>query len=287
VALNEQHVAFKFAGGVETKMDSKAVPPVRLLALENGVFSRAISIKKRNGYDLLSRAIENSASLVTDAKRLASRGDELLMFTNNRCYSKQTSASHWVDAGALIAPTGSDRAAVHTGTAQTTPDHATSDGVTVHAWEDSLGGVWWTTVDSASGRVFRAPTQANANGQRPRCVAVGNQLHVYYAVPTLQHVYVIVVNPSQPSAAVSEQLLIEDLHSTNPVYDAVPTSRTDNQALIAWHEHATTNIRVGYVTPAGVLGSTASRPRSRRIRRSRPHCSTSTAPPTMSSSSRT
>lgn len=255
MALIEQQVSFKFAGGVETKMDSKAVPPVRLLALENGVFHRASSIKKRNGYELLSKAVDGSASVYSGAKRLAARGDELLLFTHNRCYSKQGDADQWTDAGALIAPTGYDRPAVHTGTAQTNPDHATYNGVTVYAWEDSLGGVWWTAVDAETGRVYRAPTQANSAGSRPRCVPVGDGLHIYYAVPTLTRVCVLVVNTTTPSAAVTEQVLVEDLSSTNPVYDVCPTGRAGAPAVIAWAENSTTNARVGFVTGGGVLGS--------------------------------
>ncbi len=156
MALQEQHVAFKFAGGVETKMDSKAVPAVRLLALENGVFTRAISIKKRNGYTRLARAIDGSSALIEGARRLAARDDELLLFTQAASYSKQSGADQWTDSGALVAPIGYDRAAVHTGSAQTAPDHATYAGITVYAWEDSRGGVWWTTVDAANGRIGRA-----------------------------------------------------------------------------------------------------------------------------------
>lgn len=258
MALQEQHVAFRFTGGVETKMDSKAVPPVRLLGLENGVFHRASSIKKRNGYDLLSRTIDGSTSLITDARRLASRGDELLLFTNTRCYSKQSGADQWSDAGALVAPIGSDRPVVHTSTAQTTPDHATSGGVTAYAWEDSLGGVYWTVEDETSERVLRAPTQANSLGQRPRCVVVGEAIHIYYAVPTLSQVCVLVVNPSQPAAAVSEQIVIEDLDSANPAYDVCPTTRTGTPSVIAWKEHGAAYARVAYVTAGGVLGSPAS-----------------------------
>lgn len=255
MALQEQHVAFKFAGGVETKMDPKAVPAVRLLDLQNGVFTRAISIKKRNGYELLSRAIEDSASPISGAKRLAKRDDELLLFTDNRCYSKQSDADQWTDAGALVAPLGQERPAVTTGTAQTMPDHATAGGITVYAWEDSLDGVYWTVVDEATGRIYRAPTQADSLGQRPRCVAVGNIIHIYYAVPTLSRVMVMTVNPATPSASVTASTLIEDLSSSNPVFDACPTTRTGTPALIAWHEHATTDVRIGYVDASGVLGS--------------------------------
>jgi len=255
VGLVEQNQSFKFAGGVETKMDSKAVPPVRLLGLENGVFSKAISIKKRNGYALLSRVIDGTTDLVSNTRALGRRSDELLLFTQNKCYSKQSGADQWVDAGTVFSVPGYDRPAVHTGTAQTVPDHATANGVTVYAWEDSAGGVWWTVVDAVSGRVFKAAAQANAAGQRPRCVPAGDGVHIYYAVPTLNQICVLVVNPITPTAAVTEQIVVEDLDTTNPVYDACASTRTGTPPLLAWHENATTNIRVGFVTAGGVIGS--------------------------------
>lgn len=258
MALQEQQISFRFAGGVETKADEKSVPGTRLLALENGVFTRAISIQKRNGYDLLSRAIDGTTDLVTGAKRLAVRDTELLQFTNAKCYSKQSEVDKWIDAGAIVAPTGEDRAVVHTGTQQSSSDHASKGGVTAYAWEDSLGGVYWTVVDENNGRVYRAPTQAHATGQRPRCVAVGDVIHIYYVVPTLQTIYALIVNPETPSAALTAVAVVEDIDSTNSAYDAVPTTRTGTPAFIAWHEHATTNARIGYVTAGGLLGSPVS-----------------------------
>ncbi len=257
MGLQEQHVAFKFAGGIETKMDSKAVPAVRLLGLENGVFHRASSIKKRNGYSLLSRTIDGSASLVEDARRLAARDDELLLFTLTRCYSQQSEIDQWSDAGALIAPLGSERPVVRTGSAQTMPDHAINAGVVAYAWEDSRGGVWWTVEDATSGRIYRAPAQAHADGQRPRCVPVGDVIHIYYAVPALRQIQALIVNPATPGAAASTAIVVEDLDTTNPVYDVCATTKTGTPAVIAWHEHATTNVRIGYVLQGGALGSPA------------------------------
>lgn len=252
--LKEVAVPVRFAGGVETKMDPKAVPTARLLALENGVFTRAISISKRNGYEALSNVVEGSTDVVS-AIRLAARGDELIAFTRNRAYSHQTGTDQWADAGAVFSVPASDRAAVRTGTAQTMPDFATLNGVSVYAWEDSLGGVYWTVEDATSDRVFRAPTVAHASGQRPRCAPCGNNLHIYYAVPSETRIYVIVVNTSTPSAAVTPAILVDDLRSSNPVYDACPTLRTGTPVLMTWAEHGSTNIRVGYVDPSGVLGS--------------------------------
>lgn len=255
MGLQEQHRAYKFAGGVETKMDSKAVPAIRLLALENGVFSRAISIKKRNGYERLARAVDGTTMLIEAARRMAARDDELLLFTLGHCYSKQSGVDQWTDCGAIVAPIGYDRAAVHTGTAQTTPDHATNGGITAYAWEDSLGGVWWTVVDAASDSILRAPTQANSGGVRPRCVAVGENVIVLYAVPAQHAVMALVINPSNPTADVTEIITVEDCDTTYGFYDAAPTTRAGTPAVIAWHEHATTNMRVQYLTSSGQLGS--------------------------------
>lgn len=246
----ELHVGFR--GGIDTKTDPKAVPSVQLLALENAVFTRSTSLRKRNGYEDLGQAIEGSASTITGAIRQAARGDELLEFTTNRCYSRQTGAEQWSDAGPVFSVVGTDRALVRTGTQQTIPDQATLDDVTVVAWEDSNGGVWWC-VDDTNGHVLKVPVQVDAIGISPRCVPVGNNLHIYYA--STRNLMVIVVNPAAPSAVVAPVLITDDLDSTNPVYDVCPTGRTVGASAIVWAELGSTNLRIGYVDQSGALGS--------------------------------
>lgn len=243
---SEVELHIPFAGGVETKTDPKAVPPVKLLGLENGVFTRAISIRKRNGYE--------ERCVVADARRTGARGDELVVFTGDRCHSLQTETSEPIDVGAVFSAVGADRPLVRTGTQQTMPDHATIDGVTVSAWEDSNGGVWWSVSDEVSGRVFRPATQADAAGISPRCVSAGSNLHVYYAVPGTHSIMAIVVVPSDPTAVVSPIVLVDDIDSTNTIYDACQTARAGTPAAIVWCEHATTNLRIGYVEGSGVIG---------------------------------
>lgn len=256
MALREVEIHYRFSGGIETKSDSKAVPATKLLALENGVFSRAISVKKRNGYESIDTTIDGSASVLTNPIRLATRNsEELLAFTASRGYSLQSGTEQWSDTGAVYSAVGSDRPLVKTGTQQTSPDHATLSGVTAEAWEDSRGGVWWSVEDATTGRVFRAPTQADASGTMPRCVPVGGNLHIYYAVRSQSRIMVLVVNPAAPSTALTPTILVDDLDLTNGVYDACPTGRTGTPAAIAWFEHGTTAIRIGYVDSSGVIGS--------------------------------
>jgi hypothetical protein len=255
-ALREVELHVGFAGGLETKADPKVVPPIRLLALENGVFAKRGSIRKRNGYEATGQTIDGTATVVDDAIRLGARSDELIEFTPNRCYSRQGDADQLSDVGAVFSAVPSDRSLVKTGTQQTMGDHATLNGVTVAAWEDSDGGVWWSTEDATSGRVHRAKTQADASGISPRCVPCGNNLHVYYAVAASNRIYVLVINPATPSASVTPSILTDDFDA-GAAYDAVQTARTGTPALIAWAEFGTTNIRLGYVDQSGVLGSPA------------------------------
>lgn len=242
----ESSIRVQFAGGIETKSDPKAVPNVRLLALKNGVFTRAISIKKRNGYE--------SIADIDGAIRTARRDDELLAFTRNRSYSLQTDGSV-SDAGPVLSVVGTDRPLVATGTQQLQPDHASLAGATVAAWEDSRGGVWWSVEDTTTGRILRVPTQADALGRSPRCVPCGANLHVYYVVPTTGRIMVVVVNPAAPTLAVAPAILTDDIDATSSMYDAVQTQRPGTPSAIAWRETGTNSIRIGYVTSAGVLGS--------------------------------
>lgn len=255
MALAKGAQAYRFAGGIDTKPAPEGVSPAHLLALENGVFTRATSIRKRYGYEALPLALDGSATDLSGLIRLANRDDELLGFTSSACYSYEADAEQWSSVGAVFSVVGSDQPVVRTGTEQTVPDHATNGGVTVYAWEDSRGGVYYTVTDATSGRIHIAPTQADALATAPRCVAVGAALHIYYAVASLGRIYIVVVNPTAPSATVTPSILVDDLNASNAVYDACPTTRTGTPALIAWHENASTNIRIGYVDASGVLGS--------------------------------
>lgn len=254
MALERRPVVVPLIAGVETKSDAKAVTPPSLLGLENGVFSRMLSIIKRNGYDALSRSITGAGMDYANPKALAVRDNELVLATDGALYSYQSSITSWAKIADATTANASDRSVAHTGTNQTVPDAATNGGVRVVAWEDSRGGVWWTLLEGVGERVLRAPAQMDANGTRPRCVAVGAVLHLYYASVSTNRIYCAVINPVTPLATVTPAILTDDLSGSNPSYDAVPTTRTGTPALIAWSRNGG-GYRLGYVDASGVLGS--------------------------------
>lgn len=274
MALREVPLAIKLGPGVETKVDAKGVPTTRLLALENGVFSKGISIVKRHGYAALStnilgdsQAYDYEATAGTPRytmRGLAARFDELLMFSDGNCWSYVDAAGEWQDAGGVMSVTQEDRALAKTSSAQTAGDYAATSGIGVVAWEDSRGGVYYAIVEDGSGRITKAPAQASATGSRPRCVRVGDNLAILWAEAASGQIKIIVVNPSQPhtiNSTVFPAVLVDDLVTTAPNYDAEYAVGRDSSgqdkggACIAWN--ATGGIRAGWLDPSGVIGSPA------------------------------
>lgn len=254
MSLVEQPVVIRFANGVDTKSDSKAVPLVKLLAAENVVFTRAGSLAKRNGYDLLSKDIDGSEDGYGTARALAARDDELLLFAGGRALSRRTSSASWSDIGAVSALTSTERAIIKTGTQQTAADAWSAGGITVTAWEDSRGGVWMAVLEEETDRVLRLAAQLDANGQSPRVMAVGGVFHVYWLRAATGEIMIVVVNPTNYLETLTPALLTDGVHLTAPGYDVAPTARTGSPAVMVWPTPAG-DLRISYVDSSGVLGS--------------------------------
>jgi len=251
----EVRLPIPFGGGVDTQSDEKAVSPVQLLDLQNGVFDRATSIVKRNGYEALGRDVDGTPGIGYEAPdALAARDDELVLFANGRAYSHRTEIDTWSDSGPAACAVATEIPLVRTGTVQSQPDEAANQGATLVAWEDSRGGVWWSLLEEATGRILRPATQIDASGQRPRCVAVGTMLHLLWARPT-GDLMIAVVSPFDTSWVVSPSILSGDLSIGNPSFDAIPTDQFADSGLVTW---ATVDgYRLGYLDVSGVLGSPA------------------------------
>lgn len=257
MTLRPQPLPIQFAGGVSTKEDSKSVPVTKLLTLENSTFVKQTTLAKRNGYAAKSRLIDGGSAEYGEAVGLASRADELLLFTADRAYSYRPSVDRWADTGEVASLTATESPIARTGTAQTMPDHATNRGVTVAAWEDSRGGVYCSVIEAGTGRILLAESLLDALGEAPRAVRCGTVLHVYWARPTTSRIYVAIVNPATPASSPATSILTSDLSSANPSYDACDVLglyRDINPALIAWSLQGG-GYRLGYVHPSGVLGS--------------------------------
>lgn len=261
MALSEVALPIQFAGGVETKMDRKAVPTTKLTALENAIFSRAVSLVKRNGYESLGTSVLGSSTPYALPRGLASRGDELVLFTESAAYSYVEGAAAWNQIGdGLLSVRQTDRALVKTVSSQTGADYAACSGVALIGWIDSRGGIWYAVTETGGERITIAPTLASATGGAVRCVRVGDSLALLWTEAALGQVKIIVFDPAAPhtyDAAKFPRVLIDDLLTTWPVIDAAYTPPTLNTATsaaaITWM--STAGVRVAWLDRSGYLGS--------------------------------
>lgn len=248
--LPEREVVVQFAGGLETKKDRKGVLSSKMLALENAVFSKAISFVKRNGYEDLGAVVLGSAQPLPKPLALGRRSYELLAFTGDEVYSHVDDVSAWVRAGDVQSVVCDHEPVAKTGSDQTLADMASLAGVAVYAWEDSRGGVWSAVLNDYTGRALVPPTQVDAAGSRPRVHAVGDSLHIYWVRAAANEVRVRRIEPGNPTAAPAEGPLITNIDGAAPHYDV---DTDDVKAVIAWRT-TDAQIGVGYIHQQGSIG---------------------------------
>jgi hypothetical protein len=262
LALSPVKIALAFQGGVDTNHDRKQVAPVKVLDLQNAVFTQDTTLIKRTGYRALGRSIEAGGGDYSGALALGSRDNELLTFTAAGTYSYRPLANNHALTGNPLSITAAERPIAKTGTEQSQADAGGQNDVTVAAWVDSRGGIWWEVIEESTGRVLRPPAQLSTVGAQPRVVPAGGVgVHVYFADQAAHVLWVAVIDTTNPTALVAPLQLLTDL-SPNVGYDVCQTtldvviggSTPIAPPAIVWATDVGT-IRLGYVDPTGVVGS--------------------------------
>ena len=131
MAMKWQNISLPIAQGLDTKTDSKALPPTKLANLENGVFTKGGSIVKRNGYDKMSDDILASTSAPTSARALHAVDNELLLVDDERLMSYAPAEEKWVDRGRFKSVVIDTETIADTDEQQGLADCATVDGLCV------------------------------------------------------------------------------------------------------------------------------------------------------------
>jgi hypothetical protein len=250
--LDYQSIDVPLAGGLDTRTDPKLLPPVKCIDLQNAVFSKTGTLQKANGYTLLGdTTLAVSPATISSAKLISSRGTELLQCDADTLYSYADTADAWVDKGTMVSFHQTVDTVTDATTEQTLADMATADGVSVYAWEDSRGGVYYAAHDATSGAELLAESQLTASGVRPRVVAINNTLHIFYIDSSNIKVKRLV--PADLAATDDDAVIdlgYSDVHGS-PHYDVVSTG-----SVAVWaYRTSATKTRIGYWVDTGALGS--------------------------------
>jgi hypothetical protein len=165
--------------GVDTKSDPKVLNIGKLLVCENARFTKIGTNNKRPGYRNLGNEVLDLTEL-PEGKRLATFRDELLLLSQDRCYSYVEATNRWADRGLMAAVGVRSKQLVRNTASQAQPNVATCRGVTVYAWEDSRGGVRVSVIDQESGLPILGDTEISATGVKPKVTATRDYIYVHY-----------------------------------------------------------------------------------------------------------
>ncbi len=207
--MPKQLVPIQMGAGINTKPDPKQLQAGQLLTLQNGQFSKIGQLNKRFGYDILNTTIEGGGAL-TSAVELANYKNELLLFDGNNVYTYLPATGNWSNRGTAISITTEDKDIIRLSAAQQlNPDMAYLKGMEVFAWEDSRGGVRYSTLDSTTKAFALSDGLVNIVGQQPKCIAFQNQVFIFYSDGN-STLYYVTINPLNPTAISAPTAIITD-----------------------------------------------------------------------------
>ena len=153
--LEEQQARISFFGGLDTKSDQYQVVAGKLLLAENVVFPTPGKLKKRNGYGLLDNTIGNTVSTLASGALLTTYQSQAVVGSGNELYSYSQVQETLIDKGvceACVVTSNPVWRSIYQQTSQDLCVH--SAGITLSAWEDTQGGVWYTVYDTQTQQVL-------------------------------------------------------------------------------------------------------------------------------------
>lgn len=245
MALNKSRVQVPLAVGINQKTSSKLLT-AELSKLENGYVTKAGEVKKRFGYDKLT-------DIDDTLLQLGAKGSELVALSAKSLYSYDPASEKWIDKGDCFSISGALERIVSNTYAQSVPDVAYNQGLYLHAYEDSSGGVWAKVVNEAGNTVVRNQ-RMSATGSRPKCVAVGNYLVVFYFDSTGNYLKSRRISVLSPDGGFSSAVnTISDINTSTPYYDVC----TANEHLFLAYRNTGSDLLVCYVLQSLLVATTS------------------------------
>lgn len=216
--IQKQTIPISFQGGLQSKTDALQIQPPGLLEVQNACFDKIGQLNKRPGYDLLSQNVINGNTIFSSAA-IDSFAGELNLFDNQNIYTYIEANKNWQTRGTAISVINSNNQIIRNANQQLNPDSATSNGITVFAWEDSRGGIRYSVLDQATSAYIISDKILNSNGSKPKCIVYNNLLYIIYN-DGFNNLFFQVINPTNPSQIGIPINITADLLQTTGVFDA-------------------------------------------------------------------
>jgi hypothetical protein len=212
VTLQKQLVPISLGLSIDSKTDPKQLQGA-LINLQNGYVKRVGEIRKRQGYESLGKEVLGGVSL-SEGVKLATFDNELALLSTNTLYSYAAEAGRWSNKGPVATASVSTVPIIANSYQQENQDVAFRNGTAVYAWEDSRGGVRASVLDQASQASLIDDVELDALGERPRCVAIGQYVFVFYHNATDGKLYACRADASNPDTFSSPVQVASDIASS-------------------------------------------------------------------------
>ncbi len=171
-------ISIPFAGGLDTKAATAVLPPDKLAVLENGVFTKTGSVRKRAGYDAVPD-YATDALLLGTSRAVIDANHTAALITNEAVYTRVSGV--WALRGSILPATFSAREVSYTGRNQYAATCATANGVTAVVWKYAAADLWFQCFDSIThSPLSDVLSLATTLCDSPSAVAVGTNILLTY-----------------------------------------------------------------------------------------------------------
>lgn len=234
-----------FSGGLETKAAAALVPVNKLAVLENGVFAKTGSVKKRPGY-VERKAWTETALLSGTSRGLLSWKGNLAQATTTRLYS-QDDKQLWADRGEYFAVTYRAFEVAHANKNQSAADVAVANGVAVVVWKYATNSLYFQCFDAETEQPLCAPTVlASADANHPAAVAVGHTVLLFYTDTSADAVKARLIQTGQLQASIATATTVtvaSDLRDSTNYWAVAPGN--DSECYLAWEPDGSATLSAG------------------------------------------
>lgn len=242
MSLQTIKLELPIAGGLNQRFDQRAIPMPSLLRATNVQFDEMGGVQTRKPYEALGLGLLGGGT-VTDVRRLAVNGDELLLWTRTQLYAWSETHEKWVPRGEHLAVKVEEEPKLATKGDQFDGDRAELAGITAYTWAEGDGGVYVACVDSETGTVTYGPYRVTtAYPGRPRLVALDTRILLFfYESFGSDGLYVYSFDPLAPGTAFGgPSTTVINSVNQGEYYDVVARPNQD-EAVVVMRRDPTTS----------------------------------------------
>ncbi len=266
-------VDIPLARGLDNRSDAKVMEPTHLVDLRNAVFDKRGCLTKRQGFASLTLDVLGSSTNISEGKALFRQGKSLLKAAHSKLYQYSTADTVWIDRGAYVGwETSEDPVLGNTGDFAGTSPRTTMaeiNGVRVTAWKQSYptgtAGIYYMVEDSTTNTVVKAPTLLSSTTGTGVWVinpSGSNNILVFYVTSADSKLSCFKIDTTALETSLTSPTITQsstaDFSTTSSTIDI---ARSGSQVVFAAIntpvDSTPFDLRVGFVSAAGVFGNTA------------------------------